>query len=518
MATSKSGSKTTSTKTTSNKSTSNYWPVTSKKNSNWTTTYSDAHWSWTLNSSWQLVSSSLNAWYSSNAPKNVNVAAGSTKNANWTYSSWWSWWTSTWQYGTITSKKNSNWTTTYSDAHGTWTLNSQWQLVSSTLNPWYSSTLSWNTNIATGSVRNADWTVSSWTKNNNINLSNMKFWKDVYSSWWSYDLGWRNQQIVDIMKKNWIQATDAKSVQDFLEMYAPSSYSSADDDDKIKTADKIYKLYNWIPEFEPDNESPLGDEDNFDLDKTLQEEWWDDLANQDEEEVIQEPDERDELIKQLQEENLRYKEKEADELEKGLDELSNQEEEKKWLSDEQKAANEAASAAAWNSAQWINNTETTEPTNISTNEQPVVNSENYWDRWTKIMNVLWNLWYKINTAPSEEAAEAETSNILEWWEATEPADVQAQIAESNATEWEVTPEYTDEAWLVSSYEKAFDDLLAWWTTPENIQKAVETYLQAKDAAALFTVQNNLSDDAFKNMLKKIKWNKSLRTLLQNYNK
>lgn len=424
------------------------------------------------------------------------------------------WWTAT-----ITT--NADWTRSVSFSNNVW-----WWYGWNT----YSGKIGWNTitNNTTWQVGTVSWkwknSAITWSdnnqnnKNNNINLSNMKFWKDVYNSWWGYDLGWRNKQIVDIMKKNWIQATDAKSVQDFLEMYAPKSYSSADDNDKLNTADKIYKLYNWIPEFETDNDSPTNDVDKFDLDKTLKEEWWNDLANQDEEETIEEPDERDELIKQLQEENLRYKEKEANELERGLDELSNQEEEKKWLSDEQKAANEAASAAAWNSAQWINNTETIEPTNTSTNEQPVVNSENYWDRWTKIMNVLWNLWYKIETSPSEQTAEWEVSNIMEWWQPMDTAEQQTIIAESNQTNWEITPEYTDEAWLVSSYDKAFDDLLAWWTTPENIQKAVETYLQAKDAAALFTVQNNLSDEAYKNMLKKIKWNKSLRTLLQNYNK
>jgi len=415
------------------------------------------------------------------------------------------WWTAT-----VTT--NSDWTRSVKFSNDTWWW--YWWNI-------YSGKIGWNiiTNNTTWQVGTVSWkwknSTITWSDNNNdnknknINLSNMSFWKDVYNAWGGYDLAWRNKQIVDIMKKNWIQATNAKSVQDFLEMYS-DSYKKADDNDKLNTADKIYKLYNWIPEFEPNNESPLGDTDDWNLENYMNDEF--NVWENDEPEVENFEEQYDNNLIQDYEDRI------AD-LQSQIDSLNNKNttEEKKWLTDEQKTANEEASAAAWNAAQWINNTETP-AADTSTNVQPVVNSENYWNRWEKIMNVLSNLWYKIGKAPSEQAAEAETSNILEWWETAEQADTQAQIAESNATGWEVTPEYTDETWLVTSYEKAFDDLLAWWTTPENVQKAVETYLQAKDAAALFTVQNNLSDEAYQNMLKKIKWNNSLRVLLQNYNK
>lgn len=429
-----------------------------------------------------------------------------TVNTSWGGSSW----------GSSSSKKNYN-TSTYNvdpsvlhDAQVNWLTQAQIDAKRGA-----------GTSNAVKTYDKTYWTNSfkSWGWSSSTNpaisstINSMKFWNDVKKSWGSYDLSWRNQQIADLMKKNNIAVTDAKSVRDFLEMYSPS-FASSTDEDKNNTASNILNLYNW---YNVDNESPINDVDeDRDLDEYMNEEFniWEEETNpRDEEKQAYE-----DKIADLESQIFDYQNQKYEDLNNKVDETFNNEEEKKWLSDEQKAANEAASAAAWNSAQWINNTETTEPTNVSTNEQPVVNSENYWERWTKIMNVLWNLWYKIDTAPSEQAAEAEVSNVLEWWETAEQADTQAQIAESNATEWEVTPEYTDEAWLVSSYEKAFDDLLAGWSTPENVQKAIDTYLQAKDAAALFTVQNNLSDEAYKNMLKKIKWNKSLRVLLQNYNK
>lgn len=465
-----------------------------KANSNGTVTVS---WWW---KSYTVSQNSL-----SNSAKSSLWISGS-KGSTTSSSNWW-WNKSSWNYWPISSINNGDWTTTYYDAHWAWTLGSKWELLSSSLNPWYSSTLPSNAKISSNSTRNANWTYS-YNKNVAGWMTNMKFGKDAYNAWSSYDLGWRNQQIVNLMKQNWIKATDAKSVQDFLEMYS-DSYSKADEKDKLNTADKIYKLYNWIPELETSDDSSLNDTDDFNLDEYMEDEFnlWeeeDDWLNQQEEDfdnsVIQDYEDR------------------ISELQSQIDSL-NKKDENKWLTDEQKTANEEASAAAWNAAQWWNNAENAQVDSVNTtpqDTQPLINSENYWERGTKILWILSNLWYKLDNAPSEQSADNEVSNIMEWWEEVKPAE--EQIAESNETNGAITPEYSDEEWLVTSYNQEFDKLLEWWITPENIQKAVQTYLQAKDAAALFTVQNNLSDEAYLNMLKKIKWNNSLRVLLQNYNK
>lgn len=373
------------------------------------------------------------------------------------------------------------------------------------------------------------WGSSGYNQKIANNINNMKFWADVYKAWSSYNTGSRNQQISDLMKQNWIKATNAQDVKSFLEMYSPG-YKEASDEDKNNTANKIFWLYSpasnddTLNMWEDLNSSKNSDIDYSEIDWLLNEEWWnndEDLQWEEHEQTVEEMlAERDRQWQQkLDDMRYEYENQYLNNLEEWVDGLSNnQTEEKKWLSDAEKEANTAASAAAWNAAQWWNNAEAEAATAEQPATQPVVNSENYWDRQTKIMNILWNLWYNIETAPSEQAENQEVWAVLEWWEPVEWAEEQAAIAESNATNWEETPTYTDEPSLVTSYQKAFDNLLQQWPSPETAKEAIKTYLQAKDAAALFTVQNNLSDEAYQNILNQIKSVPSLKDLLKNYNK
>lgn len=393
---------------------------------------------------------------------------------------------------------------------------------------WYD--IYWNTVVWWWKVSNLNSMASNkygGSYNNNVasSMSNMKFWNAA--SW--TDLNSRNSQIADIMKKNWIKATDATNVKEFLEMYAPG-YKEASDEDKNNTANKIFWLYSpasnddTLNMWENLNGSENSDIDYSEIDWLLNEEWWNNDENLEWEENEQSLEEmlaeRDRQWQQkLDDMRYEYENQYLNNLEEWVDSLSNnQTEEKKWLSDAEKEANTAASAAAWNAAQWWNNAEAETTTAEQPATQPVVNSENYWDRQTKIMNILWNLWYNIETAPSEQAENQEVWAVLEWWEQEAWAEEQAAIAESNTTNWEETPTYTDEPSLVTSYQKAFDNLLQQWPSPETAKEAIKTYLQAKDAAALFTVQNNLSDEAYQNILNQIKSVPSLKDLLKNYNK
>lgn len=495
--------------------------------------------SFSYSTSWGRTT--YNVWWKSYS--SAQSAANAIKSSSWYDSSKWlvRWWSgSSWSSSSswTTYKYNSStgyyepvwWSSSSSGSSGT-----NWGSKYAN-NKTYNSLVSqyWASNVNKaldyiqwwGSDKNQIKSIVSWWSSNTANnstlsaISNMKFGKDVYNAGNNYNLSSRNAQIADIMKQNWVNISDADSVKSFLEKYS-TSYKDASDEDKNNTAKNIYNMY-W--EYYVDNNSPINDVttddtpsewEEYDVDDLFWEIFWEDEWIENEESPVDEPNE----WKQRYEDLLYEREQEkADRLEDAIDWMPNKEEqEKKWLTDEEKEANIAASNAAWNVAQWQWDA-TAESSNQSTNGQSLVNSEEYWNRWTKIMNLLGNLWYKISEAPNETEEAKETSNVLEWWQPEQEAEQQAEIVESNETEWEVTPEYTDEAWLVSSYDKAFDDLLAGWSTPENINKVINTYLQAKDAAALFTVQNNLSDDVYKWMLKKIKSNKSLRTLLKNYNK
>ena len=364
----------------------------------------------------------------------------------------------------------------------------------------------WKYGSSSGSSSSATaWNNKAWTV-----LDWYKFWKDVYNAWGSYDLWKRNADIANMMKQNGIKADNSQSVREFLEKYS-TSYKDASDEDKNKTADAIYKLYS------PATETPITNED------TIVEEWnWNDYAewNEDYDYLWAEEwdNEKSELEKErekweqerlsLEEELYNYRNKEVD------DALSNntQEEEKKGLSEEQKQINTEASNAAWNMAQWADNNQPNPPAP----ETPLRDSSQYWDLSANINNTLSNLWYKIENAPSEQTAEAEVSNVMEWWQAPESPETQQAIQESNESNWEVTPTYTNEQDLVSAYDTAFQNLLPEWATPENLQKIKQTYEQAKDAAVLYMAQNNLSDEAYRNILKQIKWSPALRTLLENY--
>lgn len=475
-------------------------------------------WGKTYNSASSAAAAIKNSsWYSKGGNTTYTTSSWKTYTNQWSNANLWSSWSS-WSYGSSGSS-GTNWASKYANNKTYNSLVKQYWAdnVHNALNyiEWWGSDKNQIKSI-----------VSGWSGNNANNstlsaISNMKFGKDVYNAG-NYNLTSRNAQIADLMKQNWVKITDADSVKSFLEKYS-ASYKDSSDEDKNNTAQNIYNMY-W--EYYVDNDSPINDvTDNetpseweeYDVDDLFWEIFWEDEWIEGEESPVDDQDE----WRQKYEDLLYEREQEkADRLEDSIDWLSNKEgedTEKKWLTDAEKEANTAASNAAWNVAQWQWET-TPEASNQPMNEQTVVNSEEYWDRWTKIMNLLNNLWYKIESAPTEQWEVAETSNILEGWQPQESAEQQAAIAESNETEWEVTPEYTDEAWLVTSYDKAFDDLLAGWSTPENIDKVIKTYLQAKDAAALFTVQNNLSDEAYRWMLKRIKSNKSLRTLLKNYNK
>ena len=471
----------------------------------------------------------------------VTRNTGNARNGTWTISlSNWSsiGYTTVWWKTSYTS-----WGKTYSSLSWamswTWWVStpSSWGTYKYNSNTWYYERTDWWKDIYWQTVV-WWWTVSNLKNyssnsyggnnyNNNVasSMSNMKFWN---AAAWT-DLNSRNSQIADIMKKNWIKATDATNVKEFLEMYAPG-YKEASDEDKNNTANKIFWLYSpasnddTLNMWENLNGSENSDIDYSEIDWLLNEEWWnnnEDLTWEENSQSIEDMlAERDrEWQQKLDDMRYEYENKYLDNLEEWVDSLSNnQTEEKKWLSDAEKEANTAASAAAWNAAQWWNNAEAEATTAEQPATQPVVNSENYWDRQTKIMNILWNLWYNIETAPSEQAENAEISNAIEWWEPVEWAEEQAAIAESNATNWEETPTYTDEPSLVASYQKAFDNLLQQWPSPETAKEAIKTYLQAKDAAALFTVQNNLSDEAYQNILNQIKSVPSLKDLLKNYNK
>ena len=302
-------------------------------------------------------------------------------------------------------------------------------------------------------------------------------------------------------------------------MYSPS-FAKADDDDKENTARNIMSLYSW---YTVDNESPINDVDEGrDLDEYMNDEFnlWEEDPRAEEKQAYEDQ------IAALQDQIYDYENKEYEMLNQKIDDTFAKDEEKKWLTDEQKAANEEASSAAWNAAQWWTNAEAT-PTQTSANEQQVVNSENYWDRSTKIMNILWNLWYKFNTtAPSDWWEQGEAVNI-EWWEPQQTAEEQVaeannQIEQSNETDWQQIPEYNDEQELLNSYNDEFDKLLSeynaakwkWYAEARQAYKALKTYLQAKDAAALYTVRNWLSNDYYTNMVNKLKWNRSLQTLLR----
>ena len=106
--------------------TSNSGYVSAKNNWNWTTTYTKANWdSWTENSKWQVVSKVVNwagmsvATNSTNSSNNSNTG-GSSGSTSSSY---------------VSSKKNNDWTTTYTKANwDSWTENSKWQVVSKVVN------------------------------------------------------------------------------------------------------------------------------------------------------------------------------------------------------------------------------------------------------------------------------------------------------------------------------------------------------------------------------------------------
>lgn len=486
------------------------------------------------------MSSAPNIWWSSSSSNSSNNSKWWTSTSKWSSSSS-SWWTYKYNPTTGYYERTDWWTNTY-----WYTTVGNWK-VSTDYASKYANNGTYNSMVSqywADAVHKALDYTSSWGKDSNQLKNILSWWNaDASTAWvwsaiskmifgkWAWDLNsqaTRNKEIANLMKESWIKFDNSKSVREFLEKYW-QGYKEASDEDKNNTANKIFWLYSpasnddTLNIWENLDGSNTDDTDYATIDWLLEEEW---IAGQDDnsennwQDDTEEYDERDEIIRRLQEENLAYREREANYMEDSLNNLSqnNQTEEKKWLSDVEKEANTAASAAAWNAAQWWNSVEAEAVTAEQPATQPVVNSENYWDRQTKIMNILWNLWYNIDTTHSEQAENAEISNAIEWWEPVEWAEEQAAIAESNATNWEETPIYIDEPSLVTSYQKAFDNLLQQWPSPETAKEAIKTYLQAKDATALFVVQNKLSDEAYQNILNQIKSVPSLKDLLKNYNK
>lgn len=490
---------------------SNWRPssVTTTNKSTWQTTTKKVWSSWWWSSSWSSSRSSS----SSNATYKYNPTTGYYERTDW--------WTDTYWYTTV---GNGKVTTDYASKYAN--------------NSTYNSMVSkyW----ADAVHKALDYT-SSWGKDSNQLKSILNWWSSNNSTAWVWTAlskmafwssagnattqATRNQQIANLLKDSWVKYDNAQSIRELLEKYSPG-YAEADEKDRDATASRIFSLYSWNAEAPITNDDVIvwewDETENeqwiVDYDELLAENWlgWEEDAN---EETIwdEEPeeDERDRKIRELEDELYEYKNNDYNQLESAVnDALWNKEEEKNtWLTDEQKAANAEASTFAWNRAQENNEQPVVEQAQPEQKQEGLVDTSAYEQRQTKMNNSLEKLWLNIwNTSPQTE--QNLIDNAMEGWEQPAPLDEQAQIAESIQSKWEVTPEFTDENTLVNSYETAFDQIL---NKPDlNSDDIMNIFYSAKDAAALYAARNWLSDEAYKNIVWRIKSSPALKSLLEKY--